>query len=88
MDVILWYYLHNCSLVILLLYIEIHLLNFSQYMYEILHLKLDLVHFFSNSFPHWLLGIELFGPGLKDLYYTSNDMDPYLKDKDVRSINF
>lgn len=27
-------------------------------------------------------GIELFGPGLKDLYYASNDMDPYLKDKD------
>lgn len=27
-------------------------------------------------------GIELFGSGLKDLYYPSNDMDPYLKDKD------
>ncbi|KAL3339022.1 hypothetical protein AABB24_027904 [Solanum stoloniferum] len=27
-------------------------------------------------------GIELFGSGLKDLYYASNDMDPYLKDKD------
>ncbi|KAK4371581.1 hypothetical protein RND71_011056 [Anisodus tanguticus] len=26
-------------------------------------------------------GIELFGSGLKDLYYPSNDMDPYLKDK-------
>ncbi|KAK4373629.1 hypothetical protein RND71_009013 [Anisodus tanguticus] len=25
--------------------------------------------------------IELFGSGLKDLYYPSNDMDPYLKDK-------
>ncbi|KAF3640446.1 putative protein TPX2-like [Capsicum annuum] len=27
-------------------------------------------------------GIELFGSGLKDLYYASNDLDPYLKDKD------
>ncbi|KAM3338526.1 periodic tryptophan protein 1 isoform X1 [Capsicum galapagoense] len=27
-------------------------------------------------------GIELFGSGLKDVYYASNDMDPYLKDKD------
>ncbi|XVF61013.1 hypothetical protein PTKIN_Ptkin08bG0093900 [Pterospermum kingtungense] len=27
-------------------------------------------------------GIELFSKGLGDLYYPSNDMDPYLKDKD------
>ncbi|KAK9284757.1 hypothetical protein L1049_023934 [Liquidambar formosana] len=27
-------------------------------------------------------GIELFGTGLGDLYYPSNDMDPYLVDKD------
>ncbi|KAF2285004.1 hypothetical protein GH714_034587 [Hevea brasiliensis] len=27
-------------------------------------------------------GIELFSTGLWDLYYPSNDMDPYLKDKD------
>ncbi|XP_058006041.1 uncharacterized WD repeat-containing protein C17D11.16 isoform X2 [Hevea brasiliensis] len=27
-------------------------------------------------------GIELFSTGLGDLYYPSNDMDPYLKDKD------
>ncbi|KAI6668499.1 hypothetical protein NL676_013486 [Syzygium grande] len=26
--------------------------------------------------------VELFGTGLGDLYYPSNDMDPYLKDKD------
>ena len=29
-------------------------------------------------------GIELFSKGLGDLYYPSNDMDPYLKDEDVR----
>lgn len=29
-------------------------------------------------------GIELFSKGLGDLYYPSNDMDPYLKDGDVR----
>ncbi|KAF2312341.1 hypothetical protein GH714_034301 [Hevea brasiliensis] len=27
-------------------------------------------------------GVELFSTGLGDLYYPSNDMDPYLKDKD------
>ncbi|CAH9134818.1 unnamed protein product [Cuscuta epithymum] len=27
-------------------------------------------------------GAEIFGPGLKDLYYPSNNLDPYLKDKD------
>ncbi|GFZ19666.1 transducin/WD40 repeat-like superfamily protein [Actinidia rufa] len=27
-------------------------------------------------------GVELFGAGLGDAYYPSNDMDPYLKDKD------
>ncbi|KAK6120080.1 hypothetical protein DH2020_046210 [Rehmannia glutinosa] len=27
-------------------------------------------------------GVELFGSGLANLYYPSNDMDPYLKDKD------
>ncbi|PKI38811.1 hypothetical protein CRG98_040784, partial [Punica granatum] len=26
--------------------------------------------------------IELFGTGVGNLYYPSNDMDPYLKDKD------
>lgn len=29
------------------------------------------------------LGIELFSKGLGDLYYPSNEIDPYLKDKDV-----
>lgn len=28
-------------------------------------------------------GIELFSTGLGDAYYPSNDMDPYLKNKDV-----
>ncbi|GMY22606.1 periodic tryptophan protein 1 like [Fagus crenata] len=28
-------------------------------------------------------GIELFSSGLGDMYYPSNDLDPYLKDKDV-----
>ncbi|CDP14385.1 unnamed protein product [Coffea canephora] len=27
-------------------------------------------------------GVELFGEGLRTLYYPSNEMDPYLKDKD------
>ncbi|KAG8370725.1 hypothetical protein BUALT_Bualt13G0013200 [Buddleja alternifolia] len=27
-------------------------------------------------------GVEIFGSGLANLYYASNDMDPYLKDKD------
>ncbi|ESR34434.1 WD REPEATS REGION domain-containing protein [Citrus sinensis] len=27
-------------------------------------------------------GVEIFGKGLGDLYYASNQMDPYLKDKD------
>lgn len=28
-------------------------------------------------------GIELFSTGLGDVFYLSNDMDPYLKNKDV-----
>ncbi|VFQ73573.1 unnamed protein product [Cuscuta campestris] len=31
------------------------------------------------------LGIELFGSGIENLYYPSNDMDPYLKDDDEDS---
>lgn len=31
------------------------------------------------------LGIEVFSSGIGDLYYPSNDMDPYLKDKNVSS---
>ena len=32
----------------------------------------------------WLgSGIEIFSKGIGDLYYPSNDLDPYLKDKDV-----
>ena len=32
----------------------------------------------------WLCpGIDLFSKGVGDLYYASNGMDPYLKDKDV-----
>lgn len=30
------------------------------------------------------LGIELFSSGLGDLYYPSNELDPYLKDAAVR----
>ena len=29
------------------------------------------------------LGIEVFSSGIGDLYYPSNDMDPYIKDKNV-----
>jgi len=29
------------------------------------------------------LGIELFSSGVGELYYPSNDMDPYIKDKNV-----
>jgi len=28
-------------------------------------------------------GIEIFSSGMGDLYYPSNDMDPYLKNNDV-----
>lgn len=38
----------------------------------------------SNTSSIWLIsGVEIFGKGLGDLYYASNQMDPYLKDKDV-----
>uniref|UniRef100_A0A2P2MFG3 Uncharacterized protein MANES_12G078200 n=2 Tax=Rhizophora mucronata TaxID=61149 RepID=A0A2P2MFG3_RHIMU len=33
-------------------------------------------------------GIELFSTGLGNLYYPSNEMDPYLKDGDVSWLNF
>nr|XP_027123567.1 uncharacterized WD repeat-containing protein C17D11.16-like isoform X2 [Coffea arabica]XP_027126436.1 uncharacterized WD repeat-containing protein C17D11.16-like isoform X2 [Coffea arabica] len=34
--------------------------------------------------PYWRIvsRVELFGEGLRTLYYPSNEMDPYLKDKD------
>lgn len=31
-------------------------------------------------------GIELFGSGIRDTYYPSNDMDPYLQNKGVSKI--
>jgi hypothetical protein len=35
----------------------------------------------------WLTsGIELFSTGLGDIYYPSNELDPYLKDNDVSLI--
>lgn len=34
-----------------------------------------------------MLGLELFSSGLGDLYYASNDMDPYLKNNDVSMLS-
>lgn len=28
-------------------------------------------------------GVELFSSGIGDIYYPSNEMDPYIKDKEV-----
>lgn len=33
------------------------------------------------------LDIEIFGSGLGDTFYPSNELDPYLKDKNVSCIN-
>lgn len=32
-----------------------------------------------------IIGVELFSSGIGDLYYPSNDMDPYIKDQNVSS---
>lgn len=42
--------------------------------------KNELLVFLSILFS---LGVELFSTGLGDLYYPSNDMDPYLQNEDV-----
>lgn len=31
-----------------------------------------------------MLGFELFSSGTGDLFYQSNELDPYIKDKNVR----
>lgn len=42
-----------------------------------------------NASTIWLIsGVEIFGKGLGDLYYASNQLDPYLKDKDVSTTTF
>lgn len=40
--------------------------------------------FFSVNF--WSSAINILGSGLGDTYYPSNELDPYLKDKNVSDI--
>ena len=38
---------------------------------------------FIHIFSHDILGFELFSSGNGDLFYQSNELDPYIQDKNV-----
>ena len=59
------------------------LTNLTFYHFTAIYLSLDVSVRLFLIVVWFALEIELFTSGAGDVYYPSNDMDPYLQDKDV-----